>query len=83
MKRITKHIAFLKLQILKLPQRTLLILICILIGIVSGISAFILKSVLEYVHGIVRFFGTSRLSNILLVTLPISGLFFTVLYFLF
>ena len=66
--------------VLRLPKRTLLILICILIGIVAGISAFLLKSLLQYVHNFIRLFGKQDLSNILLVTLPIVGLFLTVLY---
>lgn len=66
--------------ILKLPERTLLILICILIGIVAGISAFLLKSLLENVHNFIHLFSGQQLSNILLVTLPIVGLFLTVAY---
>jgi chloride channel protein, CIC family len=66
--------------ILKLPERTLLILICILIGIVAGISAFLLKSLLEYVHYFIHLFSGQQVSNILLVTLPIVGLFLTVAY---
>jgi chloride channel protein, CIC family len=66
--------------ILKLPERTLLILICILIGIVAGISAFFLKSLLQYVQGFIGLFSNRELSNILLVTLPVFGLFLTVAY---
>jgi len=67
--------------ILRLPKRTLLILICILIGIVAGISAFLLKSLLQTVHNFIELFSNEGLSNILLVTLPIIGMFLTVLYF--
>jgi len=67
--------------ILRLPKRTLLILICILIGIVAGISAFLLKSLLQTVHNFIELFSNEDLSNILLVILPIIGLFLTVLYF--
>jgi chloride channel protein, CIC family len=66
--------------ILKLPERTLLILICILIGIVAGISAFLLKSLLQYVQDFIGLFSNRDLSNILLVTLPVVGLFLTVAY---
>jgi chloride channel protein, CIC family len=66
--------------IFKLPKRTLLILICIVIGIVAGISAFLLKSLLQNVHNFIRFFSDHDFSNILLVLLPIIGLFLTVAY---
>lgn len=66
--------------VLRLPNRSLLILICILIGIVAGISAFLLKSLLQYVHHIIQIFGDQNISNILLVTLPLIGLFLTVTY---
>jgi len=66
--------------ILKLPERTLLVLICILIGVVAGISAFLLKSLLQYVHNFIGFFNNRGLSNILLVTFPALGLFLCVLY---
>ena len=67
--------------ILRLPPKTLLILICILIGVVAGLSAFFLKSLLQTVHNFIELFSNKSLSNILLVTLPIIGLFLTVLYF--
>src|SRR5674476_1073008 len=37
----------------RLPKRTLLLLICILIGIVAGISAFLLKSLLQNLHNFI------------------------------
>jgi CIC family chloride channel protein len=64
----------------KLPGKTLLILICILIGIVAGISAFLLKSLLQYVHYLIRIVDNQNLSNILRFILPITGLFLTVAY---
>lgn len=70
----------LRRSVLRLPKRTLLILICILIGIVAGISAFLLKSLLQYVHHFIQLFGNQDVSNILLVVLPIVGLFLTVTY---
>jgi chloride channel protein, CIC family len=66
--------------VLKLPHKTLIMLICILIGIVAGISSFFLKSILHSVHNLINLFGNSSWSNILLVSLPIMGLFLTVLY---
>jgi len=65
----------------RLPKRTLLILICILIGIVAGISAFLLKSLLQNVHNFIKLLTNRNLSNIFLVGLPIVGLFLTVAYF--
>jgi chloride channel protein, CIC family len=70
----------LRRSILRLPKLTLLILICILIGIVAGISAFLLKSLLQYVHHFIQLFGNQNVSNILLLVLPITGLFLTVAY---
>jgi H+/Cl- antiporter ClcA len=66
--------------VLRLPKRTLLILICILIGVVAGISAFLLKSLLQYIHHFIQLLGNQNMSNILLVVLPIVGLFLTVTY---
>jgi chloride channel protein, CIC family len=66
--------------VLRMPKRTLLILICILIGIVAGISAFLLKSLLQYVHHFIQLFGNQNVSNLLLMGLPIVGLFLTVGY---
>jgi CIC family chloride channel protein len=65
---------------MKIPKRTLLILICILIGIVAGISAFLLKSVLGYVHHIIQLFENTNISNIFFIVLPTVGLFLTVTY---
>jgi chloride channel protein, CIC family len=67
--------------VLRLPRRTLLILICILIGIVAGVSAFLLKGLLKTVHNFIGLFDNQNLSNIFLVVLPIIGLFLTVSYF--
>jgi H+/Cl- antiporter ClcA len=67
--------------ILRLPKRTLLILICILIGIVAGSSAFLLKSILQNVHKFIKLLTNRNLSNIFLAGLPIVGLFLTVTYF--
>jgi chloride channel protein, CIC family len=67
--------------VLTLPRRTLLILICILIGIVAGVSAFLLKSLLKTVHNFIGLFDNQNLFNIFLVILPIIGLFLTVAYF--
>lgn len=67
--------------VLRLPRRTLLILICILIGIVAGVSAFLLKGLLKSVHNFIGIFDNQNLSNIFLVVLPIIGLFLTVAYF--
>lgn len=64
-----------------LPKRTLLILICILIGTVAGISAFLLKSLLQNVHNFINLLTNRNLSNIFLVGLPVVGLFLTVTYF--
>ncbi|MFZ4544594.1 MAG: chloride channel protein [Saprospiraceae bacterium] len=66
--------------VLKLPNRSLLIIICILIGIVAGISAFLLRSTLQFVQNFIKIFGNQNISNFLLVLLPIAGLFLTVTY---
>lgn len=79
--RITSKLEiFFRNKILKLPNRTLLILICILIGIVAGISAFLLKSLLENVHHIINYFAKRGTPNMIRVILPIIGLFLTVIY---
>lgn len=59
----------------------MLILICILIGIVAGVSAFLLKGLLKTVHNFIGLFDNQNLSNVFLVVLPIIGLFLTVAYF--
>jgi CIC family chloride channel protein len=48
---------------------------------VAGISAFLLKSLLQTAHNFIGLSSNESLSNILLVTLPIIGLFLTVFYF--
>lgn len=65
---------------MRIPKRTLLILICILIGISAGFSAFLLKSVLQYVHQFIQIVTDRNIFNLLLFILPIIGLFLTVLY---
>ena len=77
---ITKFEIKIRSLLFKLPSKTLLILICILIGIIAGFSAFLLKSLLAYVHYLVKFVASQGLSNALLILLPITGLFLTVLY---
>ena len=81
MRIISKIEIRLRRLILRLPQRTLLILICILIGIVAGVSAFLFKGLLKTVHNFVGLFDNQNLSNVFLVVLPIIGLFLTVAYF--
>ena len=66
--------------VLRIPKRTLLILICILIGINAGFSAFLLKSALHYVHQFIQIITDRNIFNLLLFILPIIGLFLTVLY---
>lgn len=79
-----RQIIYLTLQfrrtVLKIPRHTLLILICILIGINAGISAFILKSALHSVHKFIQLFNNRNIFNVLLFILPIIGLLLTVLY---
>jgi CIC family chloride channel protein len=66
--------------VLHIPPRTLLILICILIGVSAGFSAFLLKSTLHYVHELIQIVADQNLSNLLRFVLPIFGLFLSVLY---
>jgi chloride channel protein, CIC family len=80
MRSISRVEIYFRDLVFKLPKKTFLILICILIGIVAGISAFLLKSLLQYVHHFIQLFGNQNVSNILLVVLPILGLFLTVTY---
>ncbi|MBI3233104.1 MAG: chloride channel protein, partial [Bacteroidetes bacterium] len=80
MRNISKIEIYIRNLLLKLPPRTLLILICVLIGVVAGISSFLMKSLLDYVHQLIKLFQNKNMSNILLVSLPIAGLFLTVLY---
>lgn len=79
-----RHITNLTIQfrrtVLRIPKRTLLILTCILIGISAGFSAFILKSILQYVHQFIQIVSNQNIFNLLLFVLPIIGLFLTVLY---
>lgn len=81
MRIISKIEIRLRRLVLSLPWRTLLILICILIGIVAGVSAFLLKGLLKTVHNFIGLFDNQNLSNIFLVVLPIVGLILTVGYF--
>lgn len=80
MMRISKIEFYIRRNILKLPQHTLLVLICILIGIVAGVSAFLLKSVFHYIHYLIHVSENVNVSNTLLVVLPITGLLLTVGY---
>lgn len=66
--------------ILKTPRQTLIILICILVGIVAGFSAFLLKNILIYVHYFIQFVINQKYSNILFALLPTVGLFLTLAY---
>lgn len=66
--------------VLKLPERTVLVIVCILIGVVAGISAFLLKSLLQYVHNFIGIFNNRGLANLLLAIFPAAGLFLTVFY---
>lgn len=66
--------------LLNIPKQTLLILICIIIGISAGISAFLLKSTLHYIHQFIQYFSESNIYNILIVLLPIIGILLTTLY---
>lgn len=79
-----RHITYVTIKlrrtVLQIPKRTLLVLICILIGISAGFSAFLLKSTLHYVHQVIQLVGESNMFNLLLFILPIIGLFLTVLY---
>lgn len=79
-----KQITFLTTQfrriVLRIPKPTLLILICVLIGISAGFSAFLLKSVLHYVHQFIQIISDRNIFNLLLFILPIIGLFLTVMY---
>lgn len=79
-----RHINNLTIQlrriVLRIPKRTLLILICILIGISAGISAFILKSALHSVHELIQIVTDRNMFNLLLFILPTIGLFLTILY---
>ena len=81
MRLLSKIEIRLRRLVLRLPRRTLLILICILIGIVAGVSAFFLKGLLKSVHNFIQLFEKQNLTNIFLVVLPIIGLFLTVAYF--
>lgn len=80
MLNVSKYEFHFRRIVLQLPKHTLLILICILIGIVAGISAFLLKSILQYIHHFIQLFDNQNMSNILLFVLPIVGLFLTVTY---
>ncbi|MGC8803971.1 MAG: hypothetical protein ACP5PS_09430, partial [Bacteroidales bacterium] len=78
---ITHTLQFqLRRLVLKTPRRTLIILVCILIGIVAGFSAFLLKNILIYVHYFIQFVINQKYSNILLALLPTGGLFLTLIY---
>ncbi|MGC8823439.1 MAG: chloride channel protein [Bacteroidales bacterium] len=78
---ITHALQFqLRRLVLKTPRRTLIILVCILIGIVAGFSAFLLKNILIYVHYFIQFVINQKYSNILLALLPTGGLFLTLIY---
>lgn len=67
-------------NVLRIPKRSLLILICILIGVNAGFFAFLLKSALHYVHQLIQIVTDQNIFNLLLFILPIIGLFLTVLY---
>src|SRR5664280_2757189 len=71
MRQISKIEIRIRRLVWRLPKRTLLILICILIGIVAGISAFLLKSLLQNVHNFIKLLTNRNLSNIFLVCLHI------------
>lgn len=76
---IQRHINYLTIQfrrtVLKIPKRTLIILICILVGISAWFSAFLLKSTLHYIHQFIQIITNKNISNLLLLILPIIGLF--------
>jgi hypothetical protein len=74
MKRLQKLVHELRGLLLKLPRRTLLILICILIGIVAGLSAFLLKNLLIFVHSIINYIGHRAVSTLVLAVLLLIGL---------
>ena len=80
MKHSQKIEIVLRKAVLKLPHRTLLILICILIGIVAGFSAYLLKGVLNYVHYLIGLIENHGITNLFLIILPISGLLLTITY---
>jgi len=81
MRILIKYENQLRQFILRVPRNTLLILICILIGIVSGISVFLLKNLLKEIHHVIQLIGNQNISNILYALLPMIGLFLTVTYF--
>lgn len=66
--------------VLKLPKRTVIILVCVLIGIVAGFSVFLLKNLLIYVHYFIQFVINQKYSNLLYALLPSMGLFLTLIY---
>jgi len=82
--RIRRHINYLTIHLRKtvllIPPRTLLVLICILIGISAGLSAFLLKNVLFYIHQFIHYIVNRSITNILLFGLPTFGIVLTVLY---
>lgn len=80
MRNLKKIEVLFRRLVFRLPKRTQLILICILIGIVAGISAFFLKSMLQYVHYLIHLFQNKIISVTIQSLLPIFGLLLTTLY---
>lgn len=72
---------YIRRLILRVPKRTLLILICILIGVVAAFFAFLLKSLLEFVHHVTNIFGNRNITVVIQAVFPIIGLYLTVVYF--
>lgn len=77
---ILKTILNTRNSLLKIPKNSLLILICILIGISAGFSAFLLKSTLHFIHQFIQIVKDKNILNLLLFALPIIGIYITLLY---
>ena len=64
----------------KANERRLVFLLCIVIGLVAGLAAVVLKTSVHYIEAFLLSTSDSHNQNWLFITLPVIGIFITVLF---